>query len=242
MNYFTYNRISSKDMGVFIQSKNIYSAPKYDVTMTAIPGRNGELISPNGRYPNAAVSYTCFIAAKTTSELVEKLTAIKNWLYAEPDRYHDLSDTYDLQHTRKAVFTNKLDITEQVLKIGTFTVNFSAKPFKYLNSGLALQSYAESFTLINPYVFTAKPYIKVNGRGSGRLTIQATGSNKVWQFETLNGYTECDSELMNYYHDTELKNDTVIGDGFPELPSGTITISFEGGITSVEIMPRWVTL
>lgn len=38
MNSFTYNGIASKDMGVFIQSKKIYSAPKYDVTMTAIPG------------------------------------------------------------------------------------------------------------------------------------------------------------------------------------------------------------
>lgn len=242
MNSFTYNGISSKDMGVFIQSKNIYSAPKYDVTMTVIPGRNGELISPNGRYPNTAVSYTCFVTAKDKAELAKKLTAIKNWLYTEPDRYHDLSDTYDTQHTRKAVFNNKLDISEQVLKIGIFTVNFSTKPFKYLNTGLVSQTHTESFTLLNPYVFTAKPYIKINGRGSGTLTIQAAGSNKVWQFETLNGYTECDSELMNFYHDTVLKNDTVSGEGFPELPSGAITISFEGGITSVEIVPKWVTL
>ena len=242
MNSITYNGIASTDMGVFIQSKKIYSAPKYDVTMTAIPGRNGELISPNGRYPNAAVSYTCFVSAKNKTELEERLTAIKNWLYTEPDRYHDLSDTYDIHHTRKAVFNNKLDISEQMLKIGTFTVNFSAKPFRYLDSGLVAQTHAESFTLINPYVFTAKPYIKVNGRGSGTLTIQASESNKVWQFETLNGYTECDSELMNFYHDTELKNDTVRGEGFPELPAGAVMISFEGGITSVEIVPRWVTL
>ncbi len=242
MNSFTYNGIASKDMGVLIQSKNIYSAPKYDVTMTAIPGRNGELISPNGRYPNAAVSYTCFIAAKSKAELAEKLTAIKNWLYTAPDRYHDLSDTYDTLHTRKAVFNNKLDITEQMLTIGTFTVNFSAKPFRYLNTGLALQTHTQNFSLINPYAFTAKPYIKVYGRGSGTLVIQSAGSNKLWQFETLNGYTECDSELMNFYHDTVLKNDTVIGEGFPELPAGTVTILFEGGITSVEIVPRWVTL
>lgn len=188
------------------------------------------------------IHYTCFIAAKSKAELAEKLTTIKNWLYTEPDRYHDLSDTYDTLHTRKAVFNNKLDISEQMLTIGTFTVNFSAKPFRYLNTGLALQTHTQNFSLINPYAFTAKPYIKVNGRGSGTLVIQSAGSNKVWQFETLNGYTECDSELMNFYHDTVLKNDTVIGEGFPELPAGTVTILFEGGITSVEIVPRWVTL
>lgn len=240
MNYFTYNGRAHSALRV--QSKNIYSAPKFDVTMTAVAGRNGELISPNGRYPNVGVSYTCFVVARNQDELAAVLTEIKNWLYTEPDRYHDLADTYDPFHVRKAVFNNKLDITEQMLKIGSFTVNFSAKPFKYLKSGLVSQTHTTTFTLTNPYAFAAKPYIKVNGRGNGTLVIQSQDSNKLWEFSTLNGFTECDSELMNFYHDTELKNDTVQGEGFPELPAGTSTISFSGGITSVEIKPRWVTL
>ena len=65
---------------------------------------------------------------------------------------------------------------------------------------------------------------------------------EVWRFETLNGYTECDSELMNYYHDTTLKNDKVTGDGFPTFEYGENHIEFSGGITSVEIIPRWVSL
>jgi phage-related protein len=47
---------------------------------------------------------------------------------------------------------------------------------------------------------------------------------------------------MNFYHDTTLKNDTVSGDGFPELETGVNNISFDGGITSVEIIPKWVSL
>lgn len=240
MNYFTYNGRAHSALRV--QSKNIYSAPKFDVTMVAVPARNGEIISSNGRYPNINVTYTCFVAARNQDELGAILTEIKNWLYTEPDRYHDLTDTYDLLHTRRAVFNNKLDISEQMTRIGMFTVTFSAKPFKYLKTGLTKQTYTQTFTLTNPYAFAAKPYIKVNGRGSGTLVIQSQGSNKVWQFSTLNGYTECDSELMNFFHDTELKNDTVQGEGFPELAAGVNTISFTGGITSVEIIPRWMTL
>ena len=41
---------------------------------------------------------------------------------------------------------------------------------------------------------------------------------------------------------TELKNDMVTGEGFPELLPGNNNISFDGGITSVEIIPRWWTL
>ena len=56
MNYFVYNGVSSLDMGLRIESKNVFSAPEYDVTFQSIPGRNGDLILPNGRYPNIQVT------------------------------------------------------------------------------------------------------------------------------------------------------------------------------------------
>ena len=64
MNFFEYNGIRSSDMGVRISSKNIFSAPKFDLAFQAIPGRDGELITSNNRFPNTTVSYTCFIPAK----------------------------------------------------------------------------------------------------------------------------------------------------------------------------------
>ena len=243
MNYFIYNGISSKDMGVRISSKDVYSAPKYDLKFQSIPGRDGDLISPNGRYPNATVSYTCFIPAKSIQELSDKVTAIKGWLYTEPDRYHTLSDSYDTNFFRKAVFNNKLDISDEVKKIGVFTVNFTCHPMRFSHTGQTKSTFTSSpVTLVNPYPFEAKPYMKINGRGTGTLTIQSTSSNKIWEFSTLNGYTECDSELMNFYHDTELKNETVSGDGFPAFAPGTNTIAFDGGITSIEVIPRWKSL
>ena len=50
MSYFVFNGISSESMGIRIQSKSVYSTPKYDLSLTSIPGRDGELISPNGRF------------------------------------------------------------------------------------------------------------------------------------------------------------------------------------------------
>ena len=240
MNYFIYNGISSKDMGVRISSKDVYSAPKYDLKFQSIPGRDGDLISPNGRFPNTTVSYTCFIPAKSIQELSDKVTAVKCWLYTEPDRYHTLSDSYDTSFFRKAVFNNKLDISDEVSKIGVFTVNFTCHPMRFSHTGQVKTTFTASpFTLTNPYPFAAKPYLKINGRGTGTLTIQSASSNKIWEFSTLNGYTECDSELMNFYHDTEPKNDTVSGEGFPTFAPGSNTIAFDGGITSIEVIPRW---
>ena len=227
-------------MGVRISSKDVYSAPKYDLKFQSIPGRDGDLISPNGRFPNTTVSYTCFIPAKSIQELSDKVTAVKCWLYTEPDRYHTLSDSYDTSFFRKAVFNNKLDISDEVSKIGIFTVNFTCHPMRFSHTGQVKTTFTASpFTLTNPYPFVAKPYLKINGRGTGTLTIQSASSNKIWEFSTLNGYTECDSELMNFYHDTEPKNDTVSGEGFPIFAPGINTIAFDGGITSIEVIPRW---
>lgn len=108
MNYFVYNGVSSLDMGLRIESKNVFSAPEYDVTFQSIPGRNGDLILPNGRYPNVQVTYSVFLPAKSIAELAEKITKVKAWLYGEQNAYHTLSDSYDTVYTRKAVYSGSL--------------------------------------------------------------------------------------------------------------------------------------
>ena len=107
MNYFVYNGVSSLDMGLRIESKNVFSAPEYDVTFQSIPGRNGDLILPNGRYPNVQVTYSVFLPAKSIAELAEKITKVKAWLYGEQNAYHTLSDSYDTLYTRKAVYSTR---------------------------------------------------------------------------------------------------------------------------------------
>ena len=242
MSYFIYNGTKSSDLGVFIQSKNIYSSPKYDASLISIPGRNGDLISPGGRFGNASVSYTCFVSAKTIEELSDKMTAVKAWLYKEPGEYHDLSDSYDTKFKRSAFFNSKLDIADEAKKIGTFTVTFSCMPQRYLIESLTIEAHTTSFSVSNPYPLNAKPYIKISGSGNVSFAIQSGGTNRIWNIKDVDGYIECDSELMNFYKGTTPKNDTVTGTGFPTFLPGNNTVSFGGGITSVDIIPRWQTL
>ena len=242
MNYFTFNGHSSTEFGIRIQKKNTYSSSKRDITLTAIPGRNGDLVTSNKRFQNAIVSYSCYVPAKSVEELSDKITAIKNWLYRDVDAYHDLSDSYDPKFVRKAVFNNKLDISDEVSKIGTFTVQFSAKPQRYDSDGLVSTLYERATGLVNPYSLAAKPYIKINGSGDGRLIIQNSAGNKIWSFSSIDEYLVIDSEEMNCYKGTVLENSKVSGDGFPEFVEGLNTISFDGDIESIEIKPRWVSL
>lgn len=243
MNSFTYNGVNSLAMGLRIESKNVFSAPAYDTKFQAIPGRDGDLIRTNGRFPNVQITYTVFLPARSQAELSEKLTAVKAWLYAEPDRYHQLTDTYDTLTFRRAVINTQLDVEDQLQKIGVFTVSFSCLPFKFLLSGQQeISVTASPYTLANPTVFAAKPYIKVLGSGAGTLRITGSRYSAKWEFSDIDGYVEIDSEEMNFYKGSVSCNEDVEGDGFPVLRPGNNGISFTGGITGLLIIPRWVTL
>lgn len=230
-------------MGLRIESKNVFSAPKYDVYFLEIPGRDGDLIAGNGRFPNVQVTYSVFIPAKTISELSRKITAVKAWLYSGLNSYHTLSDTYDTAFFRHAVYAGKLNIEDEMNRIGVFTISFSCKPFRYDEAGTVSTTLSASGDmLLNPYPFISRPIIRIEGKGKGTLTIQSEGSNATWNFTGIDGYVEADSELMNFYKDAEPKNDTVSGNGFPLLYPGENAISYSGGITAVTVIPRWCCL
>lgn len=241
MNYFEYKGIRSSDMGIRIESKNVFSGPEFEMDFLPIPGRDGDLISGSGRFPNVQVTYSVFVPAKSISELSAKITAIKAWLYSGLNSYHTLSDTYDTEFTRRAVFAGKMDIEDELNRIGIFTVSFSCQPYRYAVDGLTEIVLTNGSVINNPYPFVSKPMITFTGIGAGTLTIQSEDSNATWSFTDTDGLT-IDSEQMLCYSGTESRNDTVSGDGFPLLHPGENTIAFAGGITAVSVLPRWCSL
>ena len=241
MSYFTYNGRSSADFGLHIEKKDVFSAPEYDAEFISIPGRSGDIINPNRRFSNIKVCYTVFLARKNIAALADVLRNIKGWLYSEPDRYHELTDSYDAECFRYGVISGNLDIEEQLNKIGCFTVTFNCKPYKYSFAGQeTVSADASELTITNPTAFESRPYIKLYGSGTVALLIQPQGRGMM--ISNLDEYIEIDSELMNCFKDTTLKNDTVTGDGFPMLKPGTTTIACAGNVQRIEVIPRWCCL
>lgn len=244
MTYFTYNGRSSAEFGLHIEKKDVFSAPSYYAEFISISGRSGDIINPNRRFSNIKVTYTVFLARKNTAALASVLRDIKGWLYSEPDRYHELSDSYDAEYFRYGVISGSLDIEEQLNKVGSFTVTFNCKPYKYSFAGQEMVSAdASTLTITNPTAFESKPYIKLYGSGTVQLMIMPDGQGTTtWVISDVDEYIEIDSELMNCFKDTTLKNDTVTGDGFPMLKPGTTTIACAGNVQRIEVIPRWCCL
>lgn len=92
--------------------------------------------------------------------------------------------------------------------------------------------------LFNPWL-PALPLIHVSGTGEGDLAI---GGSTIG-ITGMTGSITIDSDTQNAYDGTlNLNNNIIVSGGFPVLESGETLVSFSGGITAVEIIPRWWTL
>lgn len=243
MTYFTYNGRSSAEFGLHIEKKDVFSAPEYDAEFISIPGRSGDIINPNRRFSNIKVTYTVFLARKNAAALAAVLRDIKGWLYSEPDRYHEITDSYDTEYFRYGVISGNLDIEEQLNKVGSFTVTFNCKPYKYSFVGQqAVAADAAELTITNPTAFESRPYIKLYSSGAVTLNISSPDSTSLWTISAIDEYIEIDSELMNCFKGTVLKNDIVTGEGFPVLKPGENLIACAGNVQRFEVVPRWCCL
>ena len=243
MTYFTYNGRSSADFGLHIEKKDVFSAPEYDAEFISIPGRSGDIINPNRRFSNIKVTYTVFLARKNAAALAAVLRDIKGWLNSEPDRYHEITDSYDAEYFRYGVISGSLDIEEQLNKVGSFTVTFNCKPYKYSFAGQqTVAADSASLSVTNPTAFESRPYIKLYGSGAVTLNVSSGNSTNSWMISEIDESIEIDSELMNCFKDTILKNDKVKGAEFPILKPGVCTIICTGDVTRIEVIPRWCCL
>ena len=147
---------------------------------------------------------------------------------------------YDAEYFRYGVISGNLDIEEQLNKVGSFTVTFNYKPFKYSFAGQdVLATGTKRLSVTNPTAFESRPYIKLYGSGAVTLTISSPDSTSLWTISSIDEYIEIDSKLMNCFKDTVLKNDTVTGEGFPVLKPGENSIACAGNVRRVEVVPRW---
>ena len=97
-----------------------------------------------------------------------------------------------------------------------------------------------SLSITNPTAFESRPDIKLYGSGAVVIMIQPQGRGMM--ISNLDEYIEIDSELMNCFKDTVLKNDILSGEGFPALKPGTTTIACAGNVQRIEVIPRWCCL
>lgn len=240
VNYFMYGGKRSIDFGIRIESYPETPFPERGYETYQVPGRSGLLVLDTGEYRNVTQTYECWYRAKTSWKFTsyEFSRYIADWLLF-PGGYRILEDTYHPDFFRKAVYAGPANIESFFAKYGRMTMEFNCMPQKWLKSGQYQVSVQSGDVLYNNYM-PALPLIQVTGSGAGVLGV---GDSTVTISSIPEGGLTIDSESQNAYSGTQNCNDLItLGGNFPTLQNGATGISYSGGITAIQIMPRWWTL
>ena len=235
--YFEYKGRRSLDYGLVITSKNVHAGAQRDVTVTSVPGRDGDLIIDNGRYKNIKITYElAMLSPLTVWTFPELAKQIRDWLLPAPG-YYELWDTYDPRYYRMAAFLSQVNIEQELRDYGTLTLQVECMPYRYSIDGRRPIVLTEAAVIHNDEAYPSKPYIKVTG--SGRITL--TINDMSVTLSNVDEYVELDSEMMNAFKGSTNCNGLMSSE-FPTLAPGANEISWSGTVEQVEIIPRWCCL
>lgn len=232
----------SDEYGLLIDASEIYQTPEKDYEFVDIPGMNGSLIFDNKRYSNVTIPVKCLIK----SDFDTYFNRLMNFLLSRPG-YCDMLLPGDDTHYRMAVFRRALKAdTWELNKRGQFTLEFDAKPQRYLISGNRMINCNDGDTITNPYEFDAKPFITIYGNAT--LVMQSYNANYAIEVSGVedDDYVNIDCEAMTCKgaHDGNMSSHVTIHDHeYPLLNAmKTTTISFSTDSQVAHpliITPRW---
>lgn len=230
--YLTFNGRSTHEFGIFISGESTYSAPERNVTSQEVPGRNGSLLFDMGNFKNISVKYPSYIVEDLPSRIRDFLNFAGSQI-----GYQRLEDTYHPYEFRMARFkTNpSIDTAGYMNRSGKFTLDFDCKPQRFLKSGEDAVEFSDDGIILNRTNFPSKPLLRVYGTGTGSVGV---GSETI-SITNLDGYMDIDCEIMDAYKGAVNCNSYVSFTDDIVLRPGESGISFNGGITSIEITPRW---
>lgn len=154
----------SRDYGVYITGQAVYNAPERDVEMISIPGKNGSFALDKGRFQNIEVTYPAGIFADNEADFAQGISDFRNFLCSR-NGYVRLTDDYNPDEYRMAVYKSGLDVSPAQLKAGEFKIAFDCKPQRYLTSGEEAIDVSSGDTITNPTLFEAAPMLEVEGYG-----------------------------------------------------------------------------
>lgn len=237
--FFVYKERRSLDFGLLIVKKGSYKGAARDVSRVSVPGRSGDLIIDNGRYSNIMIPYQLTLLNKTEYSFESLARQIRGWLLSGAG-YFRLWDSYDPNYFRLASYSGEANIEQELKQLGSLSISFDCKPFKYSVEGHTPVIFTQAGSLYNAEQFPSTPYIKVIGNGNITLTI----NDNRFELRNVSEYIELDFELPNAYKGGEPKNSLVSGADMSSLRlmSGFNSISWTGSVERVEITPRWCTL
>ena len=162
---FTFGGTSSSAYSMFITEAATYNVPERAVEMLDVPGRNGAYALDLGKFENVEVTYHVVVHKDTNANFQTELSDVRNWL-ASKVGYQRLTDDYNSNVYRMAIFKGGLETSETFVNGAEFDIVFDCKPQRWLTSGETATAVANNGTLSNPTLFDSEPLLALKGYGT----------------------------------------------------------------------------
>ena len=227
------NGTSCLTYGMHVLSQPAIISPRERYEGITIPGRTGSLSMVEGDnvHDNISLAVTCVIDDNNNNRIGQ----IMQWISGEGKyEFYGHGDGF-----YKGRLSNQVsfDRIVQGNPHKSFSFQFDCQPYFYYNSGETAQTLTGTgtHTLSNPGNIPSKPLIKFTGSGEG--TIMCGGSTML--ISNVSGLVlDCDAEIAYTENPMTLTGTRVSGDWLT-IPAGTAYMVLSGGITSVQLTPRW---
>lgn len=228
---------SNKDVGMVIEHYPSVVFPERDQVIQEVPGRNGSVVLANGSFKNYEQQYSAFLDSKNIGGLEQVMPKVVDWLLGH-EGYQRLEDSYFPDFYRMAFYSGGTSFINMFNEYGEGTLTFNCAPEKYYKTGEWPITLSKNQVLLNPSSFAANPLIVVTGSGSGTLTFN---SNSI-TISNIGTSVTIDVKLHKAYNGTTNRNNTITG-SYENMRLGkSTTITWSGGVTGVELTPRWWTI
>lgn len=242
--YFIFGGVSSRDFGVIVESAEVFGKPAAVLTTEQIPGRNGDLLLYDNRFENVPLTYKCHCDVAFLDRLDGFYAALASQI-----GYQRLEDSVFPDHFRRAYLSGGMSPRLlRTYRAGSFSVEFSADPRKFLKAGEAAARLTQPGKIYNPTMFTALPLLRFAGTAGTAAVFDIGGTQQISFDVPTGGVLLIDVELGEaYLPDGTSYNrgvsyaETNVGMRLPEIAPGENAVTFSG-LSSVEITPRWWTL
>jgi len=220
--YFIWKGLNSLDKHIMTNKLPGFERAEANITKIVIPGRDGFLTVDDGTYQGKIRPCECSLDDGNIDDVCAWLTGSSEAIFSnEPDKKY------------KATIINKIPFAKIIPIFHTFIIQFECQPHKY-SLDCSLISLTSPGTIFNLGTANSLPKIKVYGSGAIVLNI----NSKMINLSNVSEYVVIDSDLIDCYKDTVLKNNDMSGE-FPVLIPGLNGISWSGSVTKVEILPNF---
>ena len=245
MGEIVFNGVSSTSLGLVVERVPNMDRPERKYDRYSVPGRNGDIFVMQDAWENVEQSYDIWWEDSISATVAEGGYTLSEWLFGTSD-YATLTDDFDPDHYRKAVFLGPYDVENTMQKLGRARITFDCDPRRFLNSGLNwININSGAYTYItNPTPFVAKPVVELedstatghqikveNGADASALIIAAGVGSFI---------ADSSRESITYSDGTPAF--ASVSGTYPLLWPGENELIIYGYFDSAKIQPNWWTL